>query len=227
MVSSRSLPIIRLRGRYVRFPLAPAILAAILCAAPLSLPGLPRASLVVAWAAPPAKNRADNQYGGEEKRRKILNGLFSELKRAKGGFAAQSLIEQIWLNWHQSGRRDVDDLLSRAKINASEGEFAAALRKLDDVNRLAPDFAEGWNGRATVLFQMGRYGESLAAIAQTLKYEPRHFGALAGRGVILFRQEKFQAALRAFEEALHYNPFIAEQHTFLPAIRKKLGIREL
>lgn len=227
MVHGRSLPIIRLRGRHVRLSLAATVLTAILAAAPLSLPGLPQSSLGVASANPPAKNRADNHYGGEEKRRKILDGLFSELKRAKGGFAAQSLIEQIWLNWHQSGRRDVDDLLSRAKINAGEGEYAAALRKFDELHRIAPNFAEGWNGRATVLFQMGRYEESLAAIAQTLKYEPRHFGALAGRGIILFQKEKFEAALRAFEEALHYNPFITEQHTFMPAIRQKLGIREL
>ena len=180
-----------------------------------------------AHAATPAQKSDDNRYGGVAKRRKTLDGLFMDLKRASDGFIAQSLIQQIWLNWHQSGRRDVDDLLSRAKINAGEGEFDAAIRKFDKLNRLAPTFAEGWNGRATVLYQMGRYAESLAAIEITLKYEPRHFGALAGRGLIYFRQEKFAQSLKAFEAALKHNPHISEQQTIMPALRRKLGIRDL
>ncbi len=178
-------------------------------------------------AAPLAKEVNTYEYGDPVQRKRNLNALFAKLKIAKSGFVAQAILEQIWLAWHQSGRSDIDDLLSRAKINASEGEFQSAINKLDEVIRRAPDFAEGWNGRATVFFHMGRYEESLADIIETLKREPRHFGALAGRGRIFRRLGNDKAALEAFDEALLHNPFIPERRSLIPAIRNKLGIRDL
>ncbi|MCH9808848.1 MAG: tetratricopeptide repeat protein [Alphaproteobacteria bacterium] len=180
-----------------------------------------------ARAGESAHRKDANRYGSQAEREQILDALFTKLRDTKDGFIAQTIIQQIWLTWHQSGRRDIDDLLSRAKINASEGEFEAALKKLDRLIQSAPDFAEAWNGRATVYFQMGRYKESLADIAETLKREPRHFGALAGQGRIYLRQENYQAALGALNEALRHNPFMSEGESLIPVIRKKLGIRDL
>ncbi len=174
----------------------------------------------------PEKGNA-HHYGSPDKRKIVLDALFAKLRETKDGFLALSVIEQIWLTWHQSGRKDVDDLLSRAKINASEGEYEAALKKLDGVIKNAPDFAEGWNGRATVYFHMKRYEKSLADIEETLKREPRHFGALAGRGRIYLEQGNHKAALEAFNDAMRHNPFMSERHSLVPAIRNKLGIQEL
>jgi tetratricopeptide (TPR) repeat protein len=180
-----------------------------------------------AVAAGVTKQRNTYRYADPVQRKKALDALFAKLKSTEDGAIAQAAIQQIWLIWNQSGRRPIDDLLSRAKININEGEYEAALKKFDEVVRRAPDFAEGWNGRATVLFLMGRYTQSLADIVETLKREPRHFGALAGRGMIFVRLGQYAAALKAFDEALRYNPFISERHELIPALRRKLGVREL
>ena len=58
-------------------------------------------------------------------------------------------------------------------------KHAQALDMLDQVIVLKPEFAEGWNRRATLYFNMKEYGKSIADIEQTLTLEPRHFGALA------------------------------------------------
>lgn len=180
-----------------------------------------------AFATQPAMRAIADAYGGTEQRKQLLDALFAKLKTTKDGAVAHALIQQIWIAWSQSGRRSIDDLLSRAKINISEGEYEAALEKFDQVIRRAPDFAEGWNGRATVLFMMGRYTQSLADIVETLKREPRHFGALAGRGMIFMRLGQYDAALKAFDEALRHNPYIPEREQLIPALRDKLGVREL
>ena len=70
----------------------------------------------------------------------------------------------------------------------------------------APDFAEGWNARATAWFNMGRYGQSVADIQHTLALNPRHFGAMAGFGVILETLEKKEQALEVYRAVLAIHP---------------------
>ena len=70
----------------------------------------------------------------------------------------------------------------------------------------APDFAEGWNKRATVHYMMGNYEASLADIDRTLELEPHHFGALAGLGLVNIELERDEAALDAFERVLKVTP---------------------
>lgn len=216
----------RPNSRSVRGGLSTLTLAAL-----LSLPGVHLNLLPELQSAPQAATPATAadryRYGDPEARRIKLDALFAQLKVVKSGFVARSIIEQIWLTWHQSGRSDIDDLLSRAKINVSEGEYEAAIEKFNRIIKQAPDFAEAWNGRATLFFHMGRYEESLADIEETLKREPRHFGTLAGRGRILALMGNDKAALAALNEAIRHNPFISERHTILPAIRRRLGIRDL
>ena len=72
----------------------------------------------------------------------------------------------------------------------------------------APEFAEAWNKRATVLFMMGRSKESLFDVARTLELEPRHFGALSGKGLILMQYQDWSGAIKAFQEGLKIHPFM-------------------
>ena len=54
---------------------------------------------------------------------------------------------------------------------------------------------------------------SLKDIVETLKREPRHFGALSGRAYILMKQNKNRQAIETINEALKIHPFLSLRHT--------------
>ena len=99
------------------------------------------------------------------------------------------------------------DLLAQRADQAMEAQdMDTALSFLNDLVRLAPDFAEGWNKRATIFFLREQYGRSLSDIARTLTLEPRHFGAYAGLGIILDRMGDKKGALKAYRRAARIHP---------------------
>lgn len=84
--------------------------------------------------------------------------------------------------------------------------YAKAEDLLDQVVVLNPEFAEGWNRRATLYFTKLDYSRSLADIEKTLALEPRHFGALSGLAVIMQRLNRNQDALKAWYRVLEIYP---------------------
>ena len=84
--------------------------------------------------------------------------------------------------------------------------YPLALDVLDQVVLVKPDFAEGWNKRATVYYLLDDYAASLTDIRRTLALEPRHFGALAGLGMILEHTGHEERAIEVFRRALEINP---------------------
>ena len=138
-------------------------------------------------------------------RRARLDALFARLARNDSPDWL-SVQNEIWAQWSQSGSPAMDLLLRRAENAMENGQFELALRFLDDLVRLAPDFAEGWNKRATVYFLLEEYGRSVADIERTLALEQRHFGALAGLGMILERLGDKQGAMRAYRRGLEVHP---------------------
>ncbi|MCH8952812.1 MAG: tetratricopeptide repeat protein [Proteobacteria bacterium] len=138
-------------------------------------------------------------------RRDRLDALFARLARG-GGADWQGVQNEIWAQWFESGSPAMDLLLARATRAMDNGRLELALRFLDDLVRLAPDFAEGWNKRATVYFMLGEYGRSVADIERTLALEPRHFGALSGLGMILERLGDKTGAMRSYRRGLEVHP---------------------
>jgi len=114
--------------------------------------------------------------------------------------------EALWSVWSRSGDPRVDDLFKRGVSEMSDEHFAEAIATFTRVIELKPDFAEGWNKRATVYFLAGDYRHSLADCDEVIKRNPQHFGALSGYGQIYIRLDQPEKALEYFRRALDVNP---------------------
>src|SRR5258706_6514614 len=118
------------------------------------------------------------------------------------GFAEQGL----WLLWARSGDAEIDALMARGTEHMQAGRYDEALSVFSSVIKQKPEFAEGWNRRATVYFLAGEYRKSIADCDEVLKRNPAHFGALSGLGQIHLQLENNEQALAWFRRALEVNP---------------------
>ncbi|HMO07860.1 MAG TPA: tetratricopeptide repeat protein [Paracoccaceae bacterium] len=139
---------------------------------------------------------------------RTLDTMFADLLTAEPR-VARRIEREIWNVWSKSGSATADLLLQRGREAMREGKLDAAIDHLTALVDHAPDFTEGWNARATAYFQAGLYGPSVADIAEVLKREPRHFGALAGFGAILEATGKEAEALEVYKAALAIHPHLA------------------
>ncbi len=137
-----------------------------------------------------------------------LDELFDQLQVAESPHQAVNIAHLIWGIWSASGSDTTDLLFRRGTKALASGDLVNALTRFTAVIEIDPDFAEGWNKRATVLFMMGDLEGSIADVRRTLALEPRHFGALSGLGMIYTAQEKHKEAIAAFRRALAANPHL-------------------
>ena len=131
----------------------------------------------------------------------VLDRLFGQLRQAEDDQSAKLLENAIQTLWLRSGSPTADLLMKQAGDAMTEQNFGAALVILDTVVELYPDFAEGWNRRATLHYLRGDYTSSLSDIDQVLSLEPRHYGALSGQGAIFKARGDGRKALRALRRA--------------------------
>jgi tetratricopeptide (TPR) repeat protein len=112
----------------------------------------------------------------------------------------------MWQVWSRSGDATVDRLFMEGveQMNARQGE--QAVDTFSEIIRRRPEFAEGWNKRATVYYLLGEYQKSLADCDEVMKRNPYHFGALSGYGLIYLQLDQPATALEYFERALRVNP---------------------
>lgn len=137
-----------------------------------------------------------------------LDALFSALQSDEAAApATRARIEnQIWEIWSQSGSASMDLLLERGREALAASDTAQAIEHFTALVEGAPDFAEGFNARATAYYQAGLIGPALADIGRTLTLEPRHFGALTGLGLILEETGDVARAVEAYGAALAIHP---------------------
>jgi tetratricopeptide (TPR) repeat protein len=102
-----------------------------------------------------------------------------------------------------------------------------ALKLLDSVIKLRPDYVEAWNRRATIYYLQNDYGRSLSDIQQVLTREPRHFGALAGLGMIMQDLGEDKRALDAFRKALDVNPHLEKVPELVKTLTEKVEGRDI
>jgi tetratricopeptide (TPR) repeat protein len=152
-----------------------------------------------------------------------VDDMLTRLRSTHNEEEAQMLEVTIRHAWASSGRSAVDNLMTQAVEAVHAGEYDTARACVDRVVSVAPDFAEGWNLRATVAYLRDDYGEALVDIERVLRLEPRHFGALAGLGRIFLELDDKKAALKAFDAALAINPHLNEVAEEADQIREQLA----
>ena len=132
--------------------------------------------------------------------------MFDRLEQAPTDEEAESVAMDIWASWLESGSPTVDILMERAVEAQAYGDVKHARELYDRVIRIQPDYAEGWHRRASLFLQREQYDEALRDLNETLRCEPRHFGAWYTLGAMLESLGSQKEALDAYREALEIYP---------------------
>ena len=204
------------------------LLAIALTAAPrpaFPQPPQSRADALRALAAADAARRAEGvvwlaNLGGPQDAT-----LLHERLRDESGLVRSYAEQGLWLMWARSGDAEIDALMARGNEEMSAGRQRQAILVYSQVIERKPDFAEGWNRRATAYYLSGEYRKSIADCDEVLKRNPRHFGALSGLGQIYAKLEEYETALAWFRKALEVNPNMVGVEINIESIRQRLSER--
>jgi tetratricopeptide (TPR) repeat protein len=156
-----------------------------------------------------------------------LDFLFGALKAAPDEASAKHVEARIWAVWMQTPSDTAALLMVRAKAAMDAQKTDVALKLLDAVVKLRPDYIEAWNRRATLYYLKNDYAHSLEDIQQILIREPRHFGALAGLGFIMQDIGEEGRALEAFRKALAINPHLEKVPELVKSLTEKVEGRDI
>jgi tetratricopeptide (TPR) repeat protein len=156
-----------------------------------------------------------------------LDFLFGALKAAPDEDSARHVEARIWALWLQTPSDTAALLMMRAKAATDAQNIDVALKLLDAVIKLRPDYIEAWNRRATLYYLKNDYAHSIEDIQQVLIREPRHFGALAGLGMILQEVGDDKRALDAFRKALAVDPYLEKVPEMVKQLSEKVEGRDI
>jgi tetratricopeptide (TPR) repeat protein len=156
-----------------------------------------------------------------------LDRLFAALKLAPDDESAKYIENRIWAIWLASTSDTANLLMGRAKSAADGKDYDLAIRLLNAVIDIRPDFTEAWNRRATVYYTKKDFGRALADIREVLAREPRHFGALSGLGIILQELGDDKHALDAFRRALVIHPRLERIPDLVQKLSEKIDGRDI
>ena len=189
----------------------------------LAVPAFAQGSPGQEWLSPPSDmpriEHGEATYS--------LNTLFGALKIAPDDVSAKAIEDRIWSVWMVSGSDTCNLLMSRVKDATDDKDYDLAIKLLDAVIELRPDYVEAWNRRATVYYLKQDYAHSLADIAEVLAREPRHFGALSGLGLILQDIGDDKHALEAYRKALAIDPHLDKLPDTVKTLTDKVEGRDL
>ena len=138
----------------------------------------------------------------------MLDTLFAKLQTATDPVAIQSLEAAIWEQWIVVPDGPQRELMMRGIAEMQQRQLKQSVETFSKLIEIAPDLSEAWNKRATAYWLLGNFPASLNDICETVKREPRHFGAYSGLGMIRAEMGEYPRAVAAFELAKKYNPHI-------------------
>ena len=135
-----------------------------------------------------------------------LQNLFAVLQQTDDLALIRNTENQIWDIWLQHPNTDVEKLMQLGIQSMNFGNFNEALTIFTGIIDSYPEYAEGWNKRATLYYAAGNYDASIEDIEKTLALEPRHFGALSGLGLVYIQRDELSKAKQAFENLVKVHP---------------------
>jgi tetratricopeptide (TPR) repeat protein len=212
-----------MRSRFSPFAVAAILVAPLFAAAPAAAQVKPDAPAAPDWVKP----RGDAQRPEHGERTYSLDTLFEALKVAPDEASAKAIEDRIWALWMVSGSDTCNVLMSRAKMAADGRDYGLAIKLLNAVIELRPEYTEGWNRRATVYYLQKDYAHSLADIREVLAREPRHFGALSGLGAIMQEIGDDKHALAAYRKALAIDPHLEHIGEVVKTLTEKVEGRAI
>jgi len=212
-----------MRSRFSPFAVAAMLAAPLFAAAPAAAQVKPDAPAAPDWVKP----RGDAQRPEHGERTYSLDTLFEALKVAPDEASAKAIEDRIWVLWMVSGSDTCNVLMSRAKMAADGRDYGLAIKLLNAVIELRPEYTEGWNRRATVYYLQKDYAHSLADIREVLAREPRHFGALSGLGAIMQEIGDDKHALAAYRRALAIDPHLEHIGEVVKTLTEKVEGRAI
>jgi tetratricopeptide (TPR) repeat protein len=156
-----------------------------------------------------------------------LNFLFDALKAAPDDDTAKQVENRIWALWLASGSDTANLLMNRVKAATDAHDLDLAIKLLDALVQIKPDYVEAWNRRATLYYMKQDYVRSMADIAQVLAREPRHFGAMSGLGMILHEFGEDKQALEVFRRVLAIHPHLKDIPDQVKTLTEKVEGRDI
>ncbi len=174
------------------------------------------------WVHPPDKLP---HVAGDPARN--LDLLFKALKAAPNDEIAKAIEHRIWAVWMLSRSDTTNLLMSRVRTAFEKHDIDLALKLLDAIIKIKPDYVEAWNRRATIYFTKKDYGRALADLRQVLKREPRHFGALSGLGLILQDIGDDKEALDVYRQVLTIYPRMERVPEIVRKLQDKVEGRDI
>jgi tetratricopeptide (TPR) repeat protein len=165
-------------------------------------------------------------YGAAMAQTTRLDDLFQQLQTATEEESRQ-ITQNIWIEWSKSGSPAMDLLLKRGRDAMNAGKPMEAIEHFTALIDHAPEFAEGYNARATAYYQTGDLGPSVGDIARTLTLNPRHFGALSGLGMIFDQLNEPEKALEVYKAALAINPHLSDVKDAVKRLEVQLAGQDL
>ena len=116
------------------------------------------------------------------------------------------MTSRIWDIWHETNDPSIEADFYRGLESMRTGDLLMAVAFFTRVIDKNTNFAEGWNKRATVYYMLGKFDASMMDIHETLKLEPRHFGAMDGMGLIFIHFQQFDKAIGIYDQMLEIFP---------------------
>ena len=135
-----------------------------------------------------------------------LPNLFQELYDSTNDSQINQIASKIWNIWHETNDIKIEADFYRGMESLRTHDLIMSIAFFTQVIEKKSNFAEAWNKRATVYYMMGDFDKSMHDINETLKLEPRHFGAMDGMGLIFIHLHQYENAIKIYEQMLEIFP---------------------